>query len=157
MGGGTGTGGSQYKSMTLEQPWGDSVETVRVFPPCEVKYSWNSSMRGGGSSVVVFTKRPQGTVWKRKTVGIADFFPDEFIAWDDKNNEYAWHVVGSIDVPSARDPDLFKIIIRGETESVTGGAGKPRTAKRKRRTLREWFLGHSSANEPPDFLRKGAK
>lgn len=153
MGGGTGTGGSpnQYTAMTLDQPWGESEEQVRIFPPCQVRDRMNS-----GDAVMVFIKG--GKVWKRKRIGYVDFFPSAgFIAWDDSNQEYAWHEVGTIDVPGAVDPTLTKRspFIRGESEPV--GSNPPRRAPRvraKRRTFMEWFLNKSNANETPDYLRR---
>jgi hypothetical protein len=117
--------GSQYKIMTLDQPWGDSEETaVRIFPPCQVESTYHH-----GKDVIVWTVSTRGTLRRKRIDGYYGPYPTNgFVAWDDKNGEYAWHEVGSIDVPSAKDPDVpkFTPIIRGETETVVMGAGSPR-------------------------------
>lgn len=183
MGGGTGTGGDgadmlmapptqpadapgempvglsglsncRYATMTLEQPWGDEVTNVRVFPPCEVKHSWNVRSNGGGTTVTIFVKKVRGVGWRRSAVEAADFFPESgFVAWDDTNKEYAWHEVGTIDVPKAVDPRLSSgAVVRPDPTRVIHDL--PRNPARKRRSLRDWFLSKSRANDIPDFLRK---
>lgn len=141
----------RHTSMTLEQPWGDENQLVRIFPPCQIEDAVHR-----GDPVVVFIK--SGKHYVRKRVGYFDLFPSRgFVAWDDTNGEYAWHEVGTIDVPSAKDPkaDKFVPIIRGESETV--GGEWDRKPRRKRRSLREWFLSKSQANDVPDFLRKDTK
>lgn len=166
MGGGTGTGGNpcQFATMILDQPWGEVTERVRIFPPCEIKESMHR-----GDDVMIFVKDVRSKNWKRKRIGYIDRFPlDGFIAWDDKNKEYAWHEVGTIDVPKAQDPDLPKVrpIIRGGSEAVLAGAGSPRRFRGvpgtlpKRRRFLDWWSSKSQSNDTPDFLgqtRKGTQ
>lgn len=155
--------GCQYATMTLGQPWGDKEEQVRIFPPCQVG---RSTYRGPG--VVVFVKGAGPSKrWVRMNIAYYDIMPrGGFVAWDDKNQEYAWHEVGTIDVPNATDPDLPKFvpIIRGESEPITAGAGSPKRLRYddvRRKSLRErfldWWAGKSSANDGIDFLHQERK
>lgn len=146
---------SQYVIMTLDHPWGLTDETVRIFPPCQVK---EVVFRGHGP-VVVFTKGPRDENWKRKRISIYDLWPSGgFVAWDDDNNEYAWHEAGTIDVPEAKSPTRFTPIILGETEDVVAGAGSPRRAPRARGNWRDrfvdWWDSKSRDTQDLDFLRK---
>lgn len=148
---------TQYETITLEHPWGSTEEQVRIFPPCQIKDSFHE-----GPMVTIFALRHK--TWKRETVRDYGFFPrGGFIAWDDKNEEYAWHDIGTIHIPKAKDPDLPKstpntishTIIRGETEPVVAGAGtprRPRTSQRGR--FMRWWASLSSSSQTPDFLRK---
>lgn len=156
----------QFTTITLEQPWGTSDERVRIFPPCQIKDRFHE-----GNSVVVFARQPHSSskAWRRRQIDNYGFFPKGgFVAWDDKNGEYAWHEIGTIDVPNAKDPDVprpaeslpqFKPIIRGETEVFFAGAGGAPRQRDKSRTLRQrfmdWWAGKSRTNDNPlDFLRK---
>jgi hypothetical protein len=152
----------KYTTITLAQPWGNLEESVRTFPPCQIKDAINRT-----TGVTIFIKDSSKT-WKRKNIGHYDIFPsDGFIAWDDKNQEYAWHEVGTIDVPQAIDPKLadrsegipqFVPIIRGETEPVIAGAGGYRRTKARRRgRFMEWWASLSNSNDTPEFLRSHNK
>lgn len=136
----------KYATMTLKQPWGDSEEQVRIFPPCQIK---NETHRG--DPIVVFAK--YGNHWERKRIGYFDMFPLRgFVAWDDSNQEYAWHEVGTIDVPGARDPNVVSASIPKRPDPTR--VQDERKTKRKRRSFRDWFLSKSNLNDAPDFLRK---
>lgn len=162
MGDGTGTGGdtNQYSTMTLDQPWGAVVEKVRIFPPCQVKKAEHR-----GDPVVVFIKSAPAKAWKRKRVGYFDYFPSAgFVAWDDKNGEYAWHEVGTIDVPSAVDPTLSTGSSHSDAVSAhrqrrpiprpNPSLNSPTHPKRPRRRFMDWWTSKSGANDTPEFLRK---
>lgn len=165
---------AKYVVLVLDQPWGEEEHNVRIFPPCEVKNRLNRS-----DTAVVFTKDTRSkNKWRRKLVENYWSFPDGFIAWDDKNQEYAWHDVGTIDVPSAEDPLVtrtvsvlpsrsisvsgcvpestgFKPIIRGESETVGGKTKKPKPKKRNTKSrFVDWWTSKGSHAEPLDFLRE---
>lgn len=112
----------------------------------------------------VYVESQYGDSWKRKRISEGANYPSCFIAWDDRVGEWAVHQPGSNSVdddtipvealPQPNTPSLNLLhpevrgiseIIRGESETVG--------ERRKRRSLREWFLSLSDSNEVPDFLR----
>lgn len=138
----------KYVTMKLDQPWGLSEEKVRIFPPCEVKAGTPKS------SVVVFVKNANAT-WRRKTIGYFDSFPySGFVAWDDRNSEYAWHEVGRIDVPDAKDPDIprpFPMRVyeveRGQPLARQEWRDDSHPSKRKRRSFVEWWASLGGSDD----------
>lgn len=160
----------RYKTLTLDQPWGNDKAEVRIFPPCIVKKVEN---RGG--SVTVFREPyTSGRAWRRETVYDYGFFPYKgFVAWDESNQEYAWHEVGTIHVPGATAPSSQSLpqpgkpsmnlladafgrpsIIRGETETLVAGAGRIRSKRPWRERFMDWFTSKSSDQDPLDFLKE---
>lgn len=139
----------QFATTRLDHPWGAQDEQVRIFPPCQVKYAWNGRNPNSGE-VIVFIKKGQGAIWKRKKIGSADFFPDDgFIAWDDTNNEYAWHEVGTIGVPGSVDPKPRKCVVRPDPTKTS-----PRARGRNKGRFMRWWTSLGNNEQDLDFLRK---
>lgn len=140
----------RQRRIFLDHPSGAVYETCRIFPPVCVP-----ATRTDRDAVFVYVEDGWST-WRRKRIGYKDRYPDAFVAWDDKADEWAIHQPGdsSIDDPVPATEPL------PQRSDPTGATPKPRdpgrteSTKRKRRTLREWFLSKSPANEPPVFLIK---
>lgn len=137
----------RHKSLFMYHPGGPEFEEVRTFPPVVVP-----SKRSESDDLFVYTEY-YGTSWKRKKVAHGADYPNCFIAWDADEGEWAVHQPGEVSVEEEYDPvdlpqpdqpsmDLIQPEVRGIFEP-----------KRKRRSLREWFLSLSDSNETPDFLR----
>lgn len=154
----------RYKTLTLDQPWGNEKAEVRTFPPCIVKKSENK----GGEVVVFREPYTSGRAWRRETVYNYGFFPRKgFVAWDESNQEYAWHEVGTIHVPGVSGPSLPQPnrptanlladalgrteIVRGKSEAISYRS--TRTKRPLRERFMDWWTSKSSSDDL-DFLRK---
>lgn len=145
MGGGTEQ--ESYVDITLDQPWGEETKQVRIFPPCQIK-----AVQHRGDPVVVFVKAPRGAIWKRKRIGYFDYFPSTgFVAWDDKNQEYAWHEVGTIDAPNAKDPDIKRrqSVVRPDPSPQP----EPRARGQRKGWFQRWWTSLANNDQDLDFLK----
>lgn len=143
---------SRHKSIFMYHPAGPEYEEVRTFPPVVVP-----SKRSEEGALFVYVEADYGSSWRRKRVNPRSDYPGCFIAWDADEGEWAMHQPGCLsveeeyepqDLPQPNQPsmDLLHPEVRGIFEPKSNH-------KRKRRSLREWFLSLSDSNEVPDFLR----